>query len=139
VASGKCIADLNSANLRQEKYRSQGIAFSPDGKTVASADSDGVARLWDVATGKNPMTMIPGQRIGGLTCVAFRADGRTLISAGYVRGEIMFWDVANGTNTADFRAHLLRVRSVAVSKDGKMLASASGEKTIELWEMPAKK
>jgi len=56
------------------------VAFSPDGKTLASAGSDAKVKLWDVASGKELTTLLGHtERING---VAFSADGKRLATAG---------------------------------------------------------
>jgi WD40 repeat protein len=67
-----------------------GVCFSPDGRTLVSAESDGSVFLWEVETGK-PRRDLEGHR-GGVLAVAFAADGRTLASAGYDLTALV-WDV----------------------------------------------
>ena len=69
------------------------VAFSPDGKTLASGREDDTVRLWDVATGRpigSPLTAHTGR-----VSVAFSSDGKTLASGGF-DGTVRLWEVATG-------------------------------------------
>ena len=147
VATGK-----NTATLESHPGVVICVAFSPDGKTLASSGGDGKTRLWEVATGKNLATMhtLPG--FPGSNCVAFSPDGKKLAvgggpTAGHggpgVTGEVHLWDLATGKKTAILRGHpgegcfsnmTAVAYSVAFSPDGKTLISG-GARTIEVWEV----
>ena len=115
------------------------MAFSPDGKTLASGSFDNSVKLWDVSTGKNTATL--AEHAEAVYCVAFSPDGKTLASAGGTAslGEIKLWDVAAGKLLADLPGHAKRVIAVAFSPDGAILASAGGENIVRLWDLATRK
>ena len=104
------------------------VAFSPDGKTLATAGWDDLTIMrWDAASGKRLATL--RGHVGYVAYVAFLPDGSTLLSAGNDDdGSIRLWDVATGKNTVTvFVNRTDGLRGLALSPDGKTLASAAGE------------
>jgi WD40 repeat protein len=77
-------------NLRMKLEEVSAVAFSPDGKTLATAGSDRAVRLWEVATGKE-RGRLAGHR-GWVSAVAFSPDGRTL-AAGTYGSVVLVWDL----------------------------------------------
>jgi WD40 repeat protein len=119
------------------------VAFSPDGKTVASASNPGTLILWDVASGKGVKELSAHQ--AGYNAVAFSPDGKTLAagvalpwppgtnpmdpnSRPLLPGEVQLWDMASGKLTAQFSTQCYVV-AVAFSPDGKTVAALSGRVT----------
>lgn len=108
------------------------LAFSADGKTLASTDLDGTLRLWDVTTGKERATFHSHTKSD--ISMVFSPDGKTLAQVSNDK-TIKLWDVATGKERGTLQGHTATVSSVAYSLDSKTLASASLDKTVKLWDM----
>jgi WD40 repeat protein/serine/threonine protein kinase len=113
------------------------VAFSPDGKQVASASSVlnnllGEIKVWDRATGRVLLTLPPAH-LGPVVGVAFSPDGKHLASAGWDKTAIV-WDAATGKRLHTLSGHSEYLIGVAFSPDGKLLATASGDRTAKLWD-----
>ncbi len=115
------------------------VAFSPDGKAVATAsEGPGRLELWDAASGKILREF--GGELFRLQCVSFSPDGSLLVAGGGPFsgdrfGQVSVWNTATGEQLAMMRGHADPVLEIAVSPDGKTVASASLDATVRLWDM----
>jgi hypothetical protein len=107
------------------------IAFSPDGKLLASAGTDGQLMISETATGKVLLDRVAHD--GGAFAVAFAPDGKLLATAG-VGGRVRLWDVAARTEVRGIDASKATLSALAFAPDGKALACGDYDKGISLWD-----
>ncbi len=107
------------------------VAWSPNGRVLASGSTDRNIGLWDAVTGTT-IAVLAGHT-APVRSVAWSPDGRTLASASD-DGTVRLWDPETGQTTAILQEHVGYVRAVAWSPDGRTLASAAGDKTVRLWD-----
>ena len=110
------------------------VAYSPDGKTVATASADGTARLWDTATGK-PVGP-PLQHVREVRAVAYSPDGKSILTSSDDH-TARLWDTATGRQIGPYFPHGDRVLKWAYSPDGKSVLTASDDHTARLWPRAA--
>ena len=125
----------NGTHLRKletGKYSTSDIAFSPDGQTITGVSYD-VIHQWHVETGKELLTIpMPGDT-RELSYRSLNADG-TIAAMGYRDGTVRLWDVANRTQLHVLKGHAVGIDYVAISSDGRTLASSASGTTL-LWDI----
>ncbi|MFC1596946.1 WD40 repeat domain-containing protein, partial [Planctomycetota bacterium] len=126
IASGNQIAEM-----KDMPGLVLGIAISPNGKLVATADIDAVARLWEAETGKLVFPLSGHEAT--LAWVDFSPDGKMLASCGYDR-TAKIWSVESGQEEATLSDHDGDVLTTRFSPDGKTLVTAGSEGLVRLWD-----
>ena len=108
------------------------VAYSPDGKTLASSgSSDGTIQLWEAESGTHIRTL--KGHTDTVRTLAFSPDGKTLVS-GSKDDTLRVWDVNTGRMLRKLAGHSNDLKSVVFSRDGKMIASGSEDATVRLWD-----
>lgn len=114
----------------------EAVAFSPDGRLIATGSDDKTIRLWDITTGKVVRTL--EGHTGGILELDFSPDGQRLVSSAYDTNVIL-WDVPRGQPVMSLRGHDAWVWAVDFSPDGRRIASGDGpygqrDCVVRLWE-----
>ena len=146
VADGKLVWDN-----KEHTETVVDLAFSHNGKMVASTSDDKTIKLWNVTERRLIRTVKVAEHVQAVT---FSPDDKRLMTGGRDKpmiGEFLqgifgdskfnpgvsarLWDIEAGTLLQTFSKHANDVMDVAYSHDGKWIATASADKTVELWEV----
>jgi WD40 repeat protein len=140
--SGEQGAKVWDATTGDEVLRLEGdpvycLAYSPDGKRLATGGPEGTLRLWDARSGQEQLRF-PGHT-GAIWGIAFSPDGQRLASgsAGLQKAsrEVKVWDAQTGREVFTLAGHTGVVQCVSFSPDGQRLASGSQDETVKLWDV----
>ncbi len=128
--------DYRSGCVRTFKADTGGrIAFSADGKLLASSNGGNTVNLWDVRNGIQVASLTP-QSYVSVQSLAFSPDGK-LLATGNLDGTVKLWDVTTKKEQRTLTSNSKSVHGVALSSDNKILASWGGEGYITVWDVSA--
>jgi WD40 repeat protein len=122
------LARLGTVRLRQPFVRA--VAFSPDGRVLASGGYDSRVIFWDPRTGEEVGSLVGHRNF--INALAFSRDGR-LLASGCQDSEIRVWDTATGEQLQRIQSRG-PLTTVAFSPDGKLLASSGQDNAVRVWE-----
>ncbi len=108
------------------------VAFSPDGRYLATGSVDATIKLWEVDAAREARTLAGHKDI--VTAVAFSPDSRYLASAG-IDETVRIWEVGTAREPRSLTGHASEVYSVSFSPDGRHLASGGLDGTVRIWEL----
>jgi hypothetical protein len=108
------------------------LAFSPDGRWLASAGGDGIVNVWNVPADKPVLTQ--RAHTGRVNAVCFSPDGKRLASGAEDR-TVRVWEIAGGKALRELRGHRAAVTDLAFSPDGRLLLSTGRDGQARLWDV----
>lgn len=106
------------------------VAWSPDGKRIASGSRDGTVQVWNALTGTN--VYIYYGHSNAVSALAWSPDSRFIASASWDK-TVQVWNAATGQHHLTYQGHTADVNAVVWSPDGHFIASASTDTTVQVW------
>jgi WD40 repeat protein len=106
------------------------LAWSPDGKWIASGSDDTTVQIWQPDNGTT--LFVYHGNTDAVRAVAWSPDGQRIVS-GSADNQVQVWDSSNGTLSFSYSRHSDSVNTLAWSPDGKWIASGSNDTTVQVW------
>ncbi len=130
-------ARLSPSSLPASQVRSGspwilGVAFSPDGRYMATTSQDGTVTMWDAAS-MQALRTLSGHK-GIVFRASFSPDSRLIVTAGDDK-IARIWESGSGAELLRLAEHEDSVTAAVFSPDGRQLATSSFDKTVRLWDL----
>lgn len=107
------------------------LAWSPDGRWIASGACDGTVQVWEAATGRLYSTYLG--HTDPVYALAWSPDGASLVSGGDDHS-VQVWRALDGIHQTTYQGHTEPIGSLSWSPDGKRVASGSVDRTVQIWD-----
>ncbi len=131
----RLLGDIGGSPLIGHEKTVVAVAFTPDGKRLATGSQDGTVRLWDKVNPDRPPMILPG-KITEVKAIAISPDGQWLAAIG-IDTQIKLWNLNNTDSPLTLTGHTASINALAFSPDSQWLATSSQDNTTKLWGMKA--